>query len=147
MPDPQLMDLCLWCLGWNGVRDFFCFSLISISINHITLLTQKIREVAMSDSLDDDDRRYRPRNAESQVSTPRDSAYALKTLESMSREDLIRAFVKIQTSFVGGRSRSGGLSSFGDVWRYVVFERLLFHHFLGESLEHKYIFCENIQNI
>ena len=82
-----------------------------ISINHITLQTQKIREVAMSDSLDDDDRRYRPVTLSRKYLRSRDSAYALKTLESMSREDLVRAFVKIQTSFVGGRSRSGGLEA------------------------------------
>ena len=65
----------------------------------------------MSDSLDDDDRRYRPVTLSRKYLRSRDSAYALKTLESMSREDLVRAFVKIQTSFVGGRSRSGGLEA------------------------------------
>ena len=40
---PQLMDLCLWCLGWNGVRDLFCFSLISINQSYYSPNTKDTR--------------------------------------------------------------------------------------------------------
>ena len=110
MPDLNSW-ICVCGVSDGMVYVTFFVSLSFQSINHITLLTQKIREVAMSDSHDDDDRRYRPVTLSRKYLRSRDSAYALKTLESMSREDLVRAFVKIQTSFVGGRSRSGGLEA------------------------------------
>jgi len=88
---PQLMDLCLWCLGWKGVR-----------------------EVAMSDWYDKDDRRYRPVALSRKVLQDGGSEfkrYSLKKLDTMSRQELIQIFVKMQTSFVGGRSRRGGLEA------------------------------------